>query len=396
MRAGHILALATLLVATSAFAGCFSGDDSSDVAPAAVANTSAPPEVGTFATGGLGADETNRTVEGAGGRPHIHDYWLNDVEKTLYDGNVRWDIFPITPDDDAAGKGVWSAHFDLPNGTLVFEGTGKIIIMVNATTPADVPIIFEYRTASGSEWNPPVKVTPGAPIEIEVNPLTADSPHAYRSAWSFRFRSDLPGHVLPPMTQIPTKIVAVKARNVEFWPGHPDFYADSPSRVVLEADAVTRYDSTKAITSSNWGTRIPPEKLISMGTTRLEIFVNVTGYNGPPGTSSGTIFMYHRHANMTSDNQFDDNTHDVEATAEGGHFQVTDIGHTMHDAPYATSSRWTFRVMASINTVVDGCGDCTPYELAYHIKVVAWNDDWVDPASIPAEPSGDDPASPRT
>ncbi len=379
-----------LLVPLLALTGCL-GDDAEPAAYAPPASTgNDTPAVGEHTTGGLGAAETNRTAEGFGGQPHIHDYWADRTEVVLLDRVVMGDVGPFFPDRDPADGRLFQAYFDLPEGAFVYEGTGILRITVGPTSPADVPLDLWYQTPRSDEWSDPVSVTPGAAIEIEVTPETADSPHGMRSFWSFRFTSAAAVKALPPTTEIPTTVVAVKARNVEFWPGHPDFYAESPSRVVLDVDATTTSTGiAEGMFFGDRGSFVRADRLISMGTTRLEIHVNVTGYNGPPGTEpSGRYFLSYRHANMTRESG---NAGASATTTEDTyvHFSNLTVDHFRHDPPYAELSRWLFRINTFAGAGGGGCNGCVPYDLSYHITVIAWNDDWVDPdAAVEPDESG--------
>ncbi len=378
----RLLVLASVLLVSPILTGCLGGDSPDDTVAPMAAEPDAVPEVGRNTTGGLGAAETNRTV----GRPHIHDHWLDRTEIELLNRVVYGDLSPVFPDKNAGSGPMFQALFELDEGVLVYEGTGKLIVTAEESTPVAIPLSFQYRHAGTMDWSDPIVLTPGESVEIEVTPLTADSPHSFRSLWAFRYTSNAAVKALPPTTEIPTTVTAIKARNVEFWPSHPDFYADGPSRVVIDEDAKTVVKAfTDELFYDDRSTYIPAEKLVSMGTTRLEIFVNVSGYSGPPGTSPGDYYMVYRHPNLTYEENHDYLTRPI-TEGDGGpgtyiQFSNVTVGHLQHDPPYAEFSRWMFRLNNYINTGISFCGNCFSYELSYRITVVAWNDNWEAPGA---------------
>lgn len=188
-------------------------------------------------------------------------------------------------------------------------------------------------------------------------------PHSLASLWLFRLEAEGSHQFSVNLT-----VTIVHGEDVPMWPGHPDFYAESPKRLVMDSDGSTREPGLgESLVRDSFYDYVHPDRLISWGTTKLDVFVNVTRVSGPGSAPADPLSLYLRVRNATS--QADDvyGFDDLESgKARSFQFEVPVDTNGM-DSPYAPSSRWGF-AMGAFYTAFS---DSSPYELDYHITVVA-------------------------
>ncbi len=362
--------LGLVLAASMAFTGCFGGDGG-DRPPEAAAPVPVDPAfdgVGANATGGLGLAETNQTS----GRAHIHDYWADRTEVTLADVILTNDASPFPGGSLGVNDGVFRTYYQFPYGTIVYEGTGRLSFAVSELDATISGLRFRYLTPSASEWSEFVPLSPDVPLEIAVTPQLTDMPHATASGWSFEFYGDGLHRVDLGSFRFIAK--AFKGNQVEKWPAHPDFYAGKSYRVVLDTDASTTVRGVADSVAYDRGIAyVRPEKLVSMGTARLVVFMNVTRTDSPPGTDAVGYILEYRNASHPEPSIRRVDPNENSSSAKESVFDIAvDVGG--HDAPYAEQSRWGFRPRAlfASNGGFSLCPGCFEYTVHYHITVIAF------------------------
>lgn len=372
-----------LLVVTAAFPGCFGSEDEPPVAatvePATndstAANATLPDDRGESA----GLKETNVTEEGVGGELHMHDYWEGRESVVVLDERVYVSYLPLFPDGpDTAARNV--AYVKLPNGTLVYEGANRVTVEIRdpqITSQEGIPyaagapqMTLQYLTAADNEWRDAGALPWGTAVEIEVAPRETDMPHSTMSLWVFRLLTDQPG---PPKTLHMTVTVYRGAAVVD-WPGHPDFYANSDRRVVLDTTVKTRVNGMveNTLLYDQAGTWVSPEKLISWGTSRLEVAVVIedisNDLDAPP---DGYYLEFHNATIVGPEFVFEDPIRDESPPQDLTEWDfVVEVDPNGMDGPYQPESRWGFRIRA---TYANGqlCPGCFNYDITYTIRVVA-------------------------
>ena len=389
MASPRALALA-LLLALAPLAGCLTGA-SDDETPATVeepaTNQTAPNATLPDGRGeSAGLKEVNKTEEGVGGMEHLHDYWAGRETVIVFDRTVGLAAFPLYPDGEGSQPSA-SAYLKLPRGpesepNLVFEGTEKVTFLAgtpetwsDTAHPSPPKLFMQYRSAADSEWTDKQEVAYGTPAEIAVTPQMTDMPHSTSSLWVFRLTTDRADDYSVPIT-----ISIHKGRDVVDWPGHPEFYANGPARVVLDQHVTTHMSGLEsALLYDSGGTWVNPEKLISWGTTRLHVFLNITKVSNAYNADGTGFFLEVHNATIIG----------PEITFGSRHFDedepddlkswdfIVEVDEDGMDGPYQPSSRWGFRAMATfaeIPGVTGLCPGCFPYDIEYDIKVVAISD----------------------
>lgn len=377
------LALTLLLALSPALAGCIGGRESPDELPALSLDDSTNESLNTTAPDGRGDiaafKETNRTESGTGGMDHKHDYWKGRESVILHQGSYIMVPIPLLPEGAPAGTAIGDFVPDPPN--LVYEGTDRVEVLfkdvsiASARRFAPAPVVVPHPYVNLRIWyltpaDPPDGwhdaglITPEKPLVIPVEPLQADMPHSVASLWVFRAFTDEPNALSFNLT-----ITAVRGQAVVEWPPHPDLYAERATRVVMDEDAkTTEAGSAQWVLygdNANWH---EPEKVVSYGTTRVDVTVKVLGTDSPvPPT--GYYLQVHNASTRAPAGGFGAIAHDLEPVKVDGDtltfsFPVDEYG---MDSPYATFSRWGFRLRAAFAS----CGDCIPYTVDYHITAVA-------------------------
>jgi hypothetical protein len=400
-RAGLVLPIVALSIA----AGCI-GPGSGGAPPTLTTPTNATNATCFNSCNNLAAfQETNATVQGGmDGMNHAHDYWNGRERVTLFEVTTM-----MSPSPDASNQAV--ADFHPPQGTFVYEGTdhveftisnpqrhacepvvtlgGFYICTDNTANTTPVPsgppapdptggpsgLILKYKHAAASDWIDAGPIAWGKPTIIQItHPTQVDMPHSTASAWEFEVVSPNPYDVTLEFTA--RADIVRGAGPIPLWPPHPDFYANGPSRVVLQqADVVACDGNSCKLPGNEKAGPIAAQKLISYGTKTLYVFLNVTDFQAPlPVTAPTTFFLWHWNStgydNITT--PFDKNNHGVDKKNHEWILPVDDNG---MDSPYADGSKWKFELGAGFTppagpSCYSGCAD---WSAKYTITVIATN-----------------------
>ena len=391
-------ALVALLLASPLFAGCLKKPEETLDAAAVVNETPQLPPEGRGPI--VAFEETNATEEGAGGVDHHHDLWNGRTRVVLFETPAM-----MSPGPSPNGA---AATFRPPRGTFVFEGTGTVeFTIADPTRHACEPIItfggkfyctdylgegrpaappvpdpnppaglkLRYQHASTTEWIDAGELVWSTPLAIKINqPTETDMPHATSSVWAFQ--------VVSPNGHDNTLGFTAKAEmvrgegDVPLWPGHPDFYADRESRVVVEGVAAKACDGgltgAGCILAGDGVEPVVPSKLISYGTRTLHVYANITRAEFPnPATQPTVWFLYHR--NATGENNITDIFDQEHSIDKLEHVWVLPVDDGSMDSPYADGSRWEFEIGAAFTPPAgSSCyGGCADWYAEYTLTVIA-------------------------
>lgn len=403
--------LVALLLVT---AGCISrGEDPVEekIANASVDNVIDANE-STVAPDGRGEisafKETNKTEIGTGGEMHSHDYWGDKTRLELVSVNMWFIPLPVwpcrsgtAPGGECYNPGTSIADIDLPEPTLVYEGTGHLEIVFKdfcvgptraqgSTMGQQAPCApnpqvrmgFDYLTAADEpgQWRAYGFVEEGVPVIIPVKPDEADMPHQAKSFWLFRIFTEQATSVTFNWT-----VTAVRGNAIVDWPPHPDLYADKTEREILNGafKTETRGWADFWITGNdaNW---VHPERVISYGTDSVEVFITKTRFaaaNGAPIEPDYFYLDYHNASfisKMGNGDLVGGRIRDEGSDGSTYYFTIPVTAYDM-DTPYGTKSRWGFRFAARFSEATcpdvdqsfqQGC-QWFPYALEYTMRIVA-------------------------
>jgi hypothetical protein len=343
---------------------------------------------------------------GTGGSMHAHDYWGGETRKAIATWESGLIPIPLIPDGKSPGTAI--ADYDIPEPSLVYEGTSQLEVVFNEVCffgteigefvtgdsenpcPVEHPAItiyVDYLTAADEPgaFRSAGKATPGQPLIIPVAPTEADMPHQTKSLWLFRIYTGEANAWTYNFT-----LTAVKGNAVVNWPPHPNLYADKTERVIVEGDFTT---VSKGVADfylyGSDPTWVYPDRIISYGTERVEVEIEFLGITVAGGASPvQPIFYYldYKNASYLSKVGHGDSAggHLMDEASDGKtyHFEIP-VDAQGYDTPYGSKSRWGFRFMARMaddatcpsgqdeQQTLQGC-QYVPYELKYHMKVVAF------------------------
>lgn len=384
-------------------AGCFGGGEpiSSQVIDDGTSmNATVPTGRGPIAA----FEETNKTEEGAGGLDHHHDVWQGRERVLFFEGPAM-----MAPRPDGQNRAI--STFTPPQGSFVYEGTGSIdFTIANPKRHACEPFVTEsgrfyctdwigqpgvppvddplggpsglklrYKHAIAKEWIDVGELKWGVALPIQIKlPIESDMPHVTSSLWAFQVVSPNP---YDATLTFDVRVELVRGpEGIPLWPGHPDFYADNPVRVVVDKrDAVSArggYAGHGAAIVPKDAGPVQPDKVVSYGTRTLYVWANITDYQAPnPATAPRTWYLYHMNAtgraNIT--NPFDFENHAIEKKE---HFWVLPVDDNSMDSPYAEASRWSFELAGAYTppagpTFYDGFASyAVKYTLVVHASPV--------------------------
>lgn len=389
LRARLLSPLLAALMLGGVFAGCLTADQAppeEEIAPAAddnrtLASNATLPDGREFKA----AEEVNQTVEGEGGDEHLHDYWHGQENVVIYDADVEPFAMPIGERDDSSKFFIGYVNLDDVPGeedrpALVYEGTGVVTFTVTQAPAWSDTFDVVFRTAA-SDWGSPVAVRVGEPFTYEPSKLETDMPHSDRSLWNWKLyaKSPVPATGDPAgwfgMAQSPIHVTVMvqKLRNVDDWPGHPDFYAGVSERVVVD-NQQGRTDVQQAADVLLYGVepdQVVPDKLISMGTKYLDVYVNITRLEMPPGVPADGFTLFWRSA-ATQPSELGYNPGNNETDGTTWAYWHIELDPNELDSPYQPESRFSFKVLANAaNSDQARCYRCVPYTIEYTISVIA-------------------------
>jgi len=332
--------LTAFLIAVLALAGCV------ETAPDAPTSATDP----TPSASAASTDADPRT-EDPGLGSHAHDYWSGRERVTLVDEDVS-----IEP-PDLLLSGVMTTRFFrdpslggafivLPNGSLVYEGTGRLEIVATWDDATVNGLRFIHRHAGSGEIQPWTDAPNGETVSIEVTPDMTDMPHAQVSRWIFFFAAS----GTPPVASgtFHLRIDIVKTRDVAEWPAHPDHWNGASEILLVEADGSSIERVGPTLLEEPWKDHedaIPASAIVPMEATMLRVNVTVVSTMDPAGV--GKVHLLIRTAsNVLFD--YDDAGDPIEVSDDKLTWTwEVPIEMDETDNPYATTSAWAFRVRAA-------------------------------------------------
>lgn len=383
------LALLAILLAGS-LAGCLGGSGQDDAAQAAAAKEAAAK---ANLTANLTDDGTMPMNATAGAKPHNHDYWKGRERVTVFDADLNPQAmsgatFFALFGEQRAGAG--GATFTLPDGQIVYEGTGKMEFTATYSDPTVSGVAIRYHGAEKTLWGAPLDLPSTKATTIEVTPEMSDEPHSSSSKWGFLLESS--GNPGVANGKVHLKIDIIKMRNIELFPAHPDYFANRTFLKVMDKDVDMKgngmaEDMQILATGGGDPPGFPPEHVIPMDTKTLLVrfeLKSITSAN-PAADTSKYYFLYraadtafrYRVANSTG--------------AEGkAIFYKIPVGQGQGDSFYAKTSQWLFvpyfQDNVQGNAIPLPCppfGECFAWEVQGHATIYAFKDD-VGPEALKA------------
>lgn len=396
MKAPSLAPLVALLVLGSALAGCLdrgaevAGDD-----PAATTKQGAGGFAANESLANVTDDGSMEANETLGAVPHLHDYWDGKERVTLMDEDVAIDpftgafftMFNVVVAKYPAAGGTW---VELPDGKIVYEGTGQLELTATWEDPAVTGLSTTFHSAADADFGDLVPLTSGTPLVVPVTPEMCDMPHAKTSRWEFVF---LPPSGGAAMGTFRLKIDIVKMRDIEKFPGHPDLFGDATEKLLLDADATSAQQGVAGqvlgIATASGGDGmfrpeggVAPTELVPMETMELRVDVTIASATSQVGQAGNVWLLF-----KTADRSWFDYAGPVEGdVASGKLVYAIPVDMLNTDSPYATASQWLFdlRVSNELADGVDFCGACFDAQIDYHLTVTAFDH------SVLTTPGGDE------
>lgn len=371
----RVTLLAALLLALP-LAGC-----AEDAAPGTVESAAAPNATLADAQDltSPAASETNASL---GAMPHVHDYWQGKERVTILDQDYTVDppsavfwgafMFYYTREPSLGGTFV-----ELPEGQLVFEGTGQLDVTFTWTDPTVTGIKFAYRHAGSGEFVLWEKAAQGQTVSIPVTPEMADMPHTKHSRWFFVVAGD--GTPPAAVGTFHVKMDVVKMRDVTLFPPHPDFWNGAASLELLKASGVAKsQQGPQAQVQARLEPMRTPDDVVGGGRPvpmeTVVLLANVTIKSVNPDLDVDHLHLLVRSADMPSFEFWDAGEATPSADRLTWSWEIP-VEMQQTDNPYVETSDWAFRVTAGYAAPAPGlppCEDgCYNAELQYDLVVTA-------------------------
>lgn len=370
LRAAHGWLLALVLLS----AGCLGASDPEPAEPGAS-------DGGSEAAPSPAADGVAAPVaSGTDARPHLHDYWSGRERVTLFEDTV-------TPGDqetlDATFYALWINReasaggmlWRIPDGAIVFEGTGELVVTATWSDPRTTSMGVSYRSGAGPDYSEAQALESAKPLTVPVSPDMTDMPHMTTSRWEFYFApSSQPGALLGPFD---LKVEIVKLRDVTLFPAHPDLFEGESEKVLLDADGRSAQVSyakrvPNLVLEGAFGEHeMPLAELVPMETKLMRFEVELRKASASVGEVAEIRFFY-----RSPGSQGLQPAEFVSGSVEEG-FLVWEmpVEMEMTDTPYGKESQWTVLVEAatSLTGMDPTCGGCVDTDIEYHVRATAYD-----------------------
>jgi hypothetical protein len=363
-------------------AGCLSTSPQSPKT-AATGGSPASGEVAANATNGTAPVDTGTGTMNVstGDQAHFHDYWVGRERVTVMDADVNVDpqtAFQYTFYDTARGTpGVGGAQFTLPEGQLVFEGTGKMEITATWTDPTVTGVGIAYKSAATTTYTPAKDVKTGVPMTIDVTPEMTDMPHSKTTRWAFFLEPDQAGQVIEGTIHV--KIDIIKMRDVALWPGHPHLF-DGADTLELWKGSGSSSQQNFVLSAADFITKTPVQdeslqskQVVPMETLNMTANLTIKTTNVDIGKVTNITFG----VKPANSNRFYP-AHLVKFDASTNtYYYAWQVTMEQTDSPYAKESAWRFDVQVDTDpsggTLHGQCGGCSNARVDYDLVVIAYD-----------------------
>lgn len=258
---------------------------------------------------------------GAGYRPHVHDFWLDQTEKTIMDEDV--DLRKTTRNTGGVGgtstqQTLSSVTYAAQNSSdnlyriplpgngdppaLIFPGTKEVQVTVSWTSSSftGTKVGLHYRTAGVGDTVWAGRKASGETWKISVVPEGWDTGHQRFSLWEFwvrPYQDPNDGANFRPGVingNFHVKVVVVKGE-IMAEPGHEDFWAaGSTYNVNKPEDRLGECNNAYHLTDRSWGNcKLAPKNIVPPGTAKL-VLESAWTYYQADGTASGDLVVVYR------------------------------------------------------------------------------------------------------
>lgn len=326
-------------------------------------------------------DGTKEMSADLGHQPHMHDYWTGRERVTLMDEDVQSDPFMTTFFTffnviGSKSPAVGGAFLEMPDGAIVYEGTGQLEFTASWTDPAVTGMQLRYRSAASPDFSEPQALTGGQPFVVEVTPEMSDMPHEKTSRWMFLL-TPATGQAIAGTFHV--KIDIVKMRDIEQFPGHPELFNGASTLTLYDGPAQSSQSSFPArivqVATTGFSPEddgVPSAAVVPMETMSMTANVTISSATASVGKVTGATFLYkpantnrYMRANVIASNP------------ETGIYQFAwPVEMSETDSPYAKSSQWSFDLHVSTDPTGTGnnqCGGCSDAQVDYTLTVVAYD-----------------------
>jgi hypothetical protein len=389
-----VRALPFVLVAILVSAGCLGGSKDPAPSPDAVGATSAGK---ANATAAPVDDGSKKAVADTAHMPHMHDYWKGKERVTVFDGDLAPDAMNTTfatifqsvfGQRVAAGGMLWN----LPDGQIVYEGTGKMQLTASWTDPRVTGVGFIYRSAESPDYKDGASLPNGKTVDLPITPAMTDMPHAKISKWQFGFGPDQsPGALAGPFH---LRLDLVRVNDIMLFPAHPDFWHGNHSLLLLDGDHHGQADSyVKRIAqpatqggqfTEDWVSFPRPVPMEAKG---VRFVVTIKSATSTPGKVDAFGLFYH---GADTTNPYRCPILPLNATLPATLTWEVPASEEMSDSPYAPASQWQFFVEPQA-IAADGTpemGGMTDVSYDYHVVSTAFDGAFEKPMQCAQDQQG--------
>lgn len=368
--------LATVALLAVPFAGCL-GEDAPAAEGAAAQSLGAQP-VG--AMNGTVDDGPGEMAADLGHQPHIHDYWKGRERVTLMDEEIEvsvFDGFAFTFYNTVRGTpGVGGAFVEMPDGAIVYEGTGQLEFTASWTDATVTGMGLSHRSPADPQFGDAQPLSQGKALVIPVAPEMCDMPHEKDSRWAFLL---LPGQAGQAMVgKVHVKIDIVRMRDIGEFPGHPELFGGAHTLTLFSGAATSRSENyaTQSVGFLTGGepeeSGVASQKVVPMETRTMTANVTIKSTASSLGEVSDVRLLY----KPADSAQRYSMAQELLADAEAGIYQFAwPVKMRQTDSPYAETSQWRFDLYIATDPTGQGMQTrgFADAQVDYELEVVAYD-----------------------
>lgn len=361
---------AALVLLLASLAGCLGSEGDASGATAAAVND-------TPALNATVDDGTTEMAPDVGHMPHLHDYWMSRERATIMDDDVVVDQFSavgFTFFNVFMGQpGVGGTFFQLPEGSLVFEGTGKMEITPTWTDPTVTGVGLRYRTPGSEDFSEVVPLTQGSPLALDITPEMTDMPHDKGSRWMFLLVPGAAGQAV--VGDVHFRIDIIRVRDIAMFPGHPELFGGAHTLSLYEGAATSSSQNFATMivgfaTQNQQESGVRSGKVVPMETQTMTANVTITSSASNVGTVASVDFLYKPAGSFRSER-----AQVIASDPAAGTYQFAwPVEMSQTDSPYAKESQWAFDLwlhsQAAEGIEARGLADA---QVEYQLSVVAYD-----------------------
>lgn len=350
LTARRLAALAALLVAFPALAGCSDPEDELSAGTTTSGSSTANPMPGSTGTGTTTSAPPPR-IKSPNERWHFHDYWGQSPTITLVEGWYR-----LAPTTGADGLPALSAIVELPQNVIVPPETGSLEFNVTWNETALTKLNLTFRPADSNDFHPAGDLARQVPLKVNTTESMCDVPHRQQSFWRLNFSAVRPSGVPPVASPVEfhLNLSATIGRPLFIDAPHINWWQDMEMIPLVTAASGTFQGAATPVANVSLPDDLSPTSTTPATFTQRERVPVDAGRIVPEGAKSVVVMLNWTDASppgaklkvrWKEGNSLTEGVLDVAVDSEGGRVFSLPVTPGQTDTTYSNRTTWEFHVL---------------------------------------------------